>query len=211
MPHLNSKDINDFSSLEKEALKEISLDIIKVDLQKSLSELHQKNMKEVGEKISAIEGRCTQEIKTGLEAQIQRQLDAHFKRLLESYQSDISKTLSPLMKKAESDIQRLDHAVNQITTLCETVRKQYAFWWEKPFFVLILSASLVGAIVGFVLLFLQIPFVSVLLMDAHTRKAYEMGARLMDYDQKLKALPTKPTASPSEKKLSKKKKKPSKG
>ncbi len=37
----------DFSALEKEALKETSLEIIKSELQKSLRELHQKNMTNV--------------------------------------------------------------------------------------------------------------------------------------------------------------------
>lgn len=56
----------DFEYLEKEALKEISLEIIKSDLLKSLSELHQGNRKELEKSITAIEVRCAKEIQEGI-------------------------------------------------------------------------------------------------------------------------------------------------
>src|SRR3990167_1475406 len=78
MPNPEPQDSPDFSALEKEALKEISLDIIKSDLKISLTQLHQKNMKEVKEEIAAIEERCAQEIKDGLETQLQKKLKVQF-------------------------------------------------------------------------------------------------------------------------------------
>ena len=62
MSHSDLKNLHDFSTLEKEALKEISLDIIKSDFQKSLKELHQKSMADVTSRISTIEARCVKEV-----------------------------------------------------------------------------------------------------------------------------------------------------
>ena len=52
----------EFLNLEKEALKEISLEIIKSDLQKFLQQAHQKEMEKLEKRISTIEERCVQEI-----------------------------------------------------------------------------------------------------------------------------------------------------
>ena len=74
MPTPDSKNPQDFSLLEKEALKEISLDIIKSDLQKSLGELHRESMADVTNRISTIKAKCVKEIQEGLEKNIHSQL-----------------------------------------------------------------------------------------------------------------------------------------
>ena len=61
------KNSHDFLSLEKEVLKEISLDIIKSDLQKILNQLHQKSMKDVTSQSSMIETRYVKEVQEILE------------------------------------------------------------------------------------------------------------------------------------------------
>lgn len=187
--HLNleSKDLQDFSGLEKEALKEISLDIIKSDLKKSLEQLHQKNMTDVANRISTIEAHCTKEIKDGLEKNIQSQLDKHFQKVVQSYQADIAKVLSPLMKRAEEDVNRLNTAINKTLEFCQKIESQYALRWSRPFFALTLSAGFAGALIGFWLFLLQIPSISVFFMNEYTRGVYETGINTLERRRELEA------------------------
>lgn len=187
MPLPNPKNLQDFSVLEKEALKEISMDIIKSDLQKSLKEMHQKSMKDVTSQISTIEVRCVKEVQETLERQLKHQLEVHFQKLLQSYQADISKLLSPLIKRAEEDVSRLNKAVTKTDGTCQKIESQYALRWSRPFFALVFSSALAGALIGFILLLLQVPFLSVLLMNAHTREAYETGAHMIKLRKELDA------------------------
>lgn len=179
----------DFSTLEKEALKEISLDIIKSDLQRSLKELHQKNMADVTDRISSIEAKCTKEIQNNLENGLKDQLDKHFQRVVQSYQADITKILSPLLKRAGGDLQSLNQAITQTQEYCQNIQNQYTLRWSTPFFTLIFSTALAGALIGLVLFFLQIPLLSVFLMNKHTREAYETGASILRFRKELDTQP----------------------
>lgn len=165
----------DFQNLEKEALKEISLEIIKSDLQKSLSQLHQKNMGKVGNKLSIIKEDCRKEIQEGIKKHIQEQLEEHFQNVIQSCQTDISNLIDPILRRAEQDLNSLNNKVSQTNTLCAEIQKKYAFRWEKPFLILILGTSLSGALMGLILFFLQVPFVSVLLMNEKIRAIHEIG------------------------------------
>ncbi|OJW49687.1 MAG: hypothetical protein BGO67_04080 [Alphaproteobacteria bacterium 41-28] len=196
----NPKDLQDFSDLEKEALKEISLDIIKSDLQQSLGQLHQENMEDVGNKISEIKQQCVREIKEGLEKHIKDQLEQHFQKMLVSYQDGISKVLSFLFKRVEEDALRLNDVANQTHNFCKNIQRQYAFKWDSPYLTLILSTAATGALIGLGLLFLQIPFISALLMNEHTRKAYDIGVRVLEYEQELQARPVPVKKSENQKK-----------
>ena len=62
----------EFLNLEKEALKEISLEIIKSDLQKSLQQEHQKQREELEKRLSTIEERCRKEIREGIGTHLHR-------------------------------------------------------------------------------------------------------------------------------------------
>ena len=189
MPYPNLQDFQDFSVLEKEVLKEISLDIIKSDLQKSLREFYQKNMTEVANKIATIEERCVKKIQEGLEKHIENQLDQHFQKVVQSYQADISKVLSSRIKRAEEDLSHLNKAAHQTEEFCQKIEAQYALRWSRPFFALTLSAGFAGTLIGLILLLLQVPFLSVFLMNAHTREAYEEGVRMIAYRKELEAQP----------------------
>lgn len=78
---------------------------------------------------------------------------------------------------------------------------KYAIKLNKPFFTFVFSTVLTGVVMGFVLLFLQLPLVSVFLMNAHTREAYETGLSVLNYRKKLeiqaKALEAQPTPQES--------------
>jgi len=95
----------------------------------------------------------------------------------------MSEILSPLVKRTKTDINELNKTVCQTNDLCYAIQKKYSFRWKRPFFSLILATSLSGTFFGLILFFLQVPFVSILLMNDHTRTAYERGARMMAYEK----------------------------
>lgn len=188
---------NDFNALEKEALKEISLEIIKSDLQNSLSQLHQKNMSEVANKISIIKEDCKKEIQEGIKKHLQEQLEKHFQNVVQSCQTDISNLIAPLLKRAEQDLNSLNTKVGQTNTLCDEIQKKYSFRCEKPFLTLILGTSLSGALMGLILFFLQIPFVSVLLMNEKTRAIHEIGINTIVDRRERKAQESQAQSAPT--------------
>ena len=175
MTQTDSKNNNDLSHLEKEALKEISLDIIKADLQNSLKDMLQKSMADVERRISTIETRCVNQIQATLERDIKSGLEAHFQTVVQSCSLDIGKALSPLFKKAEEDVSRLGSVTSKTNDFCQSIESRYALRWGMPYLTLILVASLTGAFMGLVLFFLQVPYISVLLMNSQTRAIYDIG------------------------------------
>ena len=198
MPHNSSPPTSkNFSDFEKEALGEAVLETVRSDLQQYLSKFHLQQMKDLEGKMAALEKRCVREIQNSLEKNVKLQLDSHFKQVVHSCQNDISQATLLLFKRAEGDIQSLTNTVTKANEFCQKIQNQYALRWSTPFFTLVFSTVLTGVVMGFVLLFLQTPLVSVFLMNAHTREAYETGLSLLNYRKELeaqtKALDSQPT------------------
>lgn len=177
----------EFLNLEKEALKEISLEIIKSDFQKSLQQTHQKQREELEKRIAAIEERCVQEVRDGIDTHLHRQLTEHFRKVVQSYQSDISAAISPLLKRAEQDISNLNNTVRTTNTLCHEIQEKYSFRWEKPFLLLFGAAIATGTLVGVVLFLLQTSPVAVFLMNEETRRIYDSGLYWIDLKKRMLA------------------------
>jgi hypothetical protein len=172
---------------EKEALKEISLEIIKSDLQKFLQQVHQKQREELEKRIATIEERCAQEIRDGIDSHLHRQLTEYFQKVVQSCQSDIYTAMSPLLKRAEQDISNLNNTVRTINTLCHEIQEKYSFRWEKPFLLLFGGAILTGAIMGVLLFLLQTSPVAVFLMNGEARKVYDAGLYWLDLEKRILA------------------------
>ncbi|OJW51760.1 MAG: hypothetical protein BGO67_05440 [Alphaproteobacteria bacterium 41-28] len=190
MPSPDHKDLSpqisgDFTDLEKEALKEISLDIIKSDLQQSLKKLHQGQMDEVAKKISDIKEQCVKEIRENLEKNVKTQLETHFQKVVQSCQTDISKALSPFIKSAEQDINSLNNAVSKAHSICQSIQEKYAFRWDKPFFTIIISTAMTGAFMSLILFLMQTSPLAVFLMNTKTREIYNAGVQKMESDKRL--------------------------
>jgi hypothetical protein len=177
----------EFLNLEKEALKEISLEIIKSDLQKSLQQEHQKQREELEKRLSTIEERCRKEIREGIGTHLHRQLTEHFRKVVQSCQGDISTAMSPLLKRAEQDVSNLNNTVRMTNTLCHEIQEKYSFRWEKPFLLLFGGTILTGAIMGVILLLLQTSPIAVFLMNEKTRRVYDSGLYWLDLEKKIKA------------------------
>lgn len=189
----------DFQDLEKDALKEISLEIIKSDLQKSLSQLHQKNMAEVGNTISIIKEDCRREIQEGIKRNLQGQLEKHFQKVVQSCQSNISELISPLIRRTEQDLNSLNMKVTQTNNLCDEIQKKYSFRWGKPFLITLFSCILTGAFVCILLILIQFSPLAVFLMNKETRDIYNSGLRWKEIKREMAVYkPTPPGNSQNE-------------
>lgn len=177
----------EFLNLEKEALKEISLEIIKFDLQKFLHQMHQKEREELEKRIATIEERCGHEIREGIDTHLQRQLTEHFRKVVQSCQGDISTAMSPLLKRTEQDISNLNNTVRTTNTLCHEIQEKYSFRWEKPFLLLFGGTILTGAVTGVILFLLQTSPIAVFLMNEETRRIYDSGLYWMDLKKRMLA------------------------
>jgi len=177
----------EFLNLEKEALKEISLEIIKSDLQKFLHQMHQKEREELEKRISTIEDRCAHEIQEGIDTHLHRQLTEHFRKIVQSCQGDISAAMTPLLKRTEQDISNLNNTVGTTNTLCHEIQEKYSFRWEKPFLLLFGATIATGVLIGVVLFLLQTSPVAVFLMNEETRRVYDSGLYWMDLKKRMLA------------------------
>lgn len=177
----------EFLNLEKEALKEISMEIIKSDLQKFLQQEHQQQREELEKRISTIEERCAHEIREGIDTHLQRQLTEHFRKVVQSCQGDISRAMSLLLKRAEQDISNLNNTVRTTNTLCHEIQEKYSFRWERPFLLLFGAIIATGALIGVVLFLLQTSPVAVFLMNEETRRVYDSGLYWLDLKKRMQA------------------------
>ena len=175
----------EFLNLEKEALKEISLEIIKSDLQKSLQQEHQKQREELEKRLSTIEERFRKEIREGIGTHLHRQLTEHFRKVVQSCQGDISTAMSPLLKRAEQDVSNLNNTVRMTNTLCHEIQEKYSFRWEKPFLLLFGATIMTGALIGVILFLLQTSPIAVFLMNEETRRVYDSGLYWMDLKKRM--------------------------
>ena len=169
-----------FSDFEKEALGETALKTIESNLQQCLRKFHLQQMKDLEERMVSLEKRCVQKIQKSIEKNVKLQLETQFQKVVEACQKDITQMSSPLFKRAEKDVQSLTYTVHHDSS---SIYPQM----ENPFLVLIGTAGLAGASMGLVLLLLQVPFLSVFLMNAQTREAYEIGLRVIKLTKELEA------------------------
>ena len=160
--------------METTSFKAESLETLSSDLQRFLNKHHRKQMEDIEEKIAKIEERCCQEIRQALEKHISNQLKKNFQEVIQSCQATVSQMFSSLLRQTEEDTRMLNYQVDRTNALCEDIQKRYAFKWGKPFFTLIISTALTGALIGLGLFLLQASSVVVFLMNKETRAIYEL-------------------------------------
>lgn len=177
----------DFSDFEKEALEEMVLKAIQSDLQQYLDKFHLQQVKDIEKKMAGFEQKCIRQIQASIEENVKLQLETHFQKVVESCQKDISQMSSPLFKRAKKDVQSLTNTVTKANEFCENIQNQYALRWSPPFFALVGTAGLTGALMGLFLLFSQVPFISVFFMNAHMREAYIIGRDVIEARKELEA------------------------
>ncbi|MBL8677231.1 MAG: hypothetical protein JNJ47_07440 [Alphaproteobacteria bacterium] len=184
-----------FSDFEKEALGEMILKAVQSDLQRYLDRFHLHQIKDFEAKMAGLEQKCVRQIQASIEENVKLQLDGHFQKVVESCQKDISQMSYPLFKRAEKDVQSLTDTVTKAHAFCENIQTQYALRWSPPFFALVGTAGLTGALIGLFLLFSQVPFISVFFMNAHMREAYVTGLRVIEMRKELETQTTQISAS----------------
>lgn len=131
----------DFATLEKEALQELDL---RSALVKAFKKLHEEQLEEFEDKLLDFEDT----LKATLKATMKNQLETQFKTVLETHQKTISSLLAPLVRKAEDDLKRLESAVSDTESLCQSIQNKYRLRWGFPFITLILVAAWSGALTG---------------------------------------------------------------
>jgi hypothetical protein len=176
-----------FSDFEKEALGEVVLKTVESDLQQYLRKFHLQQMKDLEERMAGLEKRCQQGIQESIEKNIKLQLEEHFQKVVEACQKDITQMSSPLFKRAEKDVQSLTDVVTKANAFCENIQNQYALRWSTPFFALVGTAALTGALMGLFLLFSQVPFISVLFMNPQIRETYLTGRNAIEAKEEQEA------------------------
>jgi hypothetical protein len=152
-------------------------------------------MKDLEVKMAGFEQSCARQIQESLEQNVKLQLEAHFQKVVETCQQNISQVTSPLFKRAEKDVQSLTDTVTKANAFCENIKIQYALRWSPPFFALVGTAGLAGALMGLFLLFSQVPFISVLFMNPHLREAYITGLQVIEMRKELETQATQISAS----------------
>lgn len=184
-----------FSDFEKEALGEMVLKEIQSDLQRYLDKFHLHQAKDLEAKLAGFEQKCARQVQASIEENIKLQLEVHFQNVVQACQKDISQMSSPLFKRAEKDVQSLTNTATKTNAFCENIKNQYALRWSPPFFALVGTAGLAGALMGLFLLFSQVPFISVFFMNPHMREAYIIGRDVIEARKELEAQAAQISAS----------------
>ena len=165
----------DFTTLEKESLKELSLETLKATLVSAFKKLHQEQLEMFEEKLNALESKCIMEIQRTVEKNVRKQLAENFQDIFVLCQKESTKTLEPFFKQTEKDVGRLKTEVDKAYKLCEEIQQKYAFQWSWPFFTLTFTAALTGLGMGLILFLMRTPPLSLFMLDPHSRGIYEEG------------------------------------
>ena len=180
-----------FSLLKENALnsssdEEMDLETLASDLHRYLNKNHRRQMEAIEEKIAKIEERVCEEVKETLKAQLNFTFEARFKKVIEHCDERIANLFSSTIEEANCSLEAFKNSISQTKAACHDIQQKYAFKWTQPFWTLLLSASLGGAIMGLMLYLMQISTLSVFLMNAETREIYDMGVEMKKFRESLK-------------------------
>lgn len=146
----NKPSLPGFQALEKDAIKELSLEILKSTLVHSFKKLHQEQLEIFEDKLADLEENLGDKIQAAIAKQMRQQLKETFQDILDTCQTRIWLLVAPLIKRSEDDVKRLEKAVAQTEDLCQRIQQKYRLRWEWPFLSLILATTLTGGITGLV-------------------------------------------------------------
>lgn len=135
----------DFLDLEKEALQERNLNS---SLVKAFKKLHEEQLEIFEEHLSTLEEEILRKVKIAVKTQCRDQLKESFRETLEECQTRIWLLISPLVKRSENDLKRLETSVSDTESLCQSIQNKYRLRWGVPFITLILVAAWSGALIG---------------------------------------------------------------
>ena len=144
-----SKEIPNFENLEQQVATDI--------LNKALKDLHGEITKEIDRNKSSFSDEIKKTLnsfKKELEQNVSEEIEKKMSKLLEEHFIDISskvtsnfyESFSPVLKRAEEDMQRLHVQGENTLHAWKEMMKPYANLWNKPFFIMLLVTVLVGSI-----------------------------------------------------------------
>jgi hypothetical protein len=144
-----SKNDSNFQDLEKQLAKDA--------LEEALTDLHGEIIKEIDKNKAAFSQEIQKtltDFKVDLQDTISKELDQRISAHLQKNFLDIStkvtssfyESSSPLLKRAEEDLQRLHMQGEKTLHSWATMMKQFSHLWNKPFIVVLLTCILTGAV-----------------------------------------------------------------
>ena len=144
-----SKEIPNFEDLEQKVATDT--------LNKALNDLHGEINEEIERNKEAFSDEIKQTLygfKKNLEQNVSEEIEKKMSKLLDKHFFDISskvtssfyESASPVLKRAEEDMQRLHNQGESTLRAWKEMMKPYANLWNRPFFIMFLVSVLVGSI-----------------------------------------------------------------
>jgi hypothetical protein len=149
---MSKKDSN-FEDLEKQLAKDA--------LEKTLKDLHgeitkdiEKNKatfsKEIQKTLTDFKGDLEKTISKELDQRISAHLQKNFLGISTKVTSSFYESSSPLLKRAEEDLQRLHRQGEETLSSWKAMMLQYTNLWTKPFMIAFFASAFAGMVIFFV-------------------------------------------------------------
>ena len=149
------------------------------------------NKKAFSEEISKTLASFRQNLEQNVTQEIDQKISAlftqHFSDTSSQVKSNFDQMFSPVLKKTEDDMKRLQ--TQGENTLCswERMMKQYAYPWTKPFFIMLAASVITATIISLILFFLKTSLAAYIFMDVRAEKAYESDLQWIELKEKARA------------------------
>lgn len=144
-------DESNFETLEKQLAKDA--------LEKALKDLHDeinneisRNKKDFSEEISktftSFRQNLEQKVTETIDQKIADLFVKHFSETSSQVKSSFEQMFSPVLKKTEEDIKRLQTQGENTLRSWEKMMSQYSGFWTKPFFIMLFVSVLTGTVIS---------------------------------------------------------------
>lgn len=148
-----STDESNFETLEKQLAKDA--------LEKALTDLHgeitgeierNKNdfSKEISKTLASFKGNLEEKVAEAIDQKIAALFTQHFSGTSSQVKSSFDQMFSPVLKKTEEDMKRLQTQGESTLNSWKSMMSQYSGFWTKPFFLMLLVSVLTGTVISLI-------------------------------------------------------------
>ena len=146
-------DESNFETLEKQLAKD-ALDKALKDLHDEISHEISKNKKdfsnEISKTLTSFKENFEQKVAKTIDQKISSLFAEHFSDTSSQVKSSFDQMFSPVLKKTEDDMKRLQTQGENALHSWEKIMNQYSGFWTKPFFLMLVISILTGTMVSLI-------------------------------------------------------------
>ena len=177
MLEVNNNEKTNFRTLEQGAELPSSLEPLRPELNMFFKKLMRDHTETVTQSMVNLEKVCRKDLRETVAQTVTEEIEKKFKSTLTNIHEELNKSMNPLIRQAEEDIQRLETAANLAVSKTQKLQSNISISWSKPLIIILLSVSLTGAFCSLGLFLMTTEPLNIFLLNEKNKAAYEFGKK----------------------------------